>query len=212
MLALELLTVPTPAPELQLPATSEVSPHSHPSECEPFTFQYPELQESIRQFPPAQVSEACGKLQALPQEPQLAVVSREDSQPVESTPSQSPHNVSQLTITQLPPEVHVSVAWARLQTCPQPPQLSIVTSSSSQPFESTPSQFPQGWSQLPMWQLPPEHDAVAWLRLQETPQAPQSVNDSRDTSQPSASNPLQSSHRSSHWPRLQTPPAHVSVA
>ena len=112
----ELLTVPTLVPELQLLATSEVSPHSQPSDCDPLTFHQPESQLSSRQLPPGQDSEACGMLQTLPQEPQFEVVSREVSHPLGSWLSQSSHQESQLTIWHTPLDVHVSVAWARLQT------------------------------------------------------------------------------------------------
>ena len=165
----------------------------------------------IWQMPPEQFSLALGRLQGVPQPPQLVSVSRAVSQPSPWLPLQLPHYESHLEIW-LVPVALVSLAWARLQELLQAPQCVRVVSVCSQPLESWPSQSPHSESQLPMRQLPPEQVGVALLRLQLVPQEPQSVRVSRDVSQPSALLPLQSSQSESQLPIWQLPPLQLAVA
>lgn len=75
-------------------------------------------------------------------EPQVAFASRLVSQPLESTESQLANPGLQDEMAHEPVE-QVAVAFARVQVVPQVPQFVVVSSRVSQPFESTPSQFPQ---------------------------------------------------------------------
>jgi hypothetical protein len=64
------------------------------------------------------------------------------SHPFVGSPSQLPQLVLQVPSVQTPLE-HVSVAFARLQTCPQAPQFArLVLRFVSQPFAPLPSQSP----------------------------------------------------------------------
>jgi hypothetical protein len=84
-----------------------------------------------------------------------------------------------------------SLALARSQVRLQAPQLDNVVSEASQPSEALPLQLPQPELQVPMAQLPLEHDSVALARSHRRPQAPQLVSEVRETSQPSPQLPLQ---------------------
>jgi len=160
--------------------SSEVS---QPSESTPLQLSHSESQLWMWQTSPEQDAVACAREQVVPQEPQLERESREFSQPLDWVPSQLPQPELQLAMRHWP-VAQVSVALARLQVTPQPPQSDSVVREVSQPLASLPSQLPHPESQLWMWQLPPEQDAVACARLQGVPQEPQSVRVSNDVSQP----------------------------
>ena len=110
------------------------------------------------------------------------------------------------------PVEHSSPACASEQVLPQAPQLPSVVNVCSQPLGSWPSQSPHSESQLWIRQLPLEQVAVALFRLQGVLQEPQSVKVSREVSQPSASDELQSSHPESQAPISQAPPLHTPEA
>jgi hypothetical protein len=77
---------------------------------------------------------------ALWQSPQLVARVRLVSQPFETTPSQSLKPVLQEAMVQTP-ALHPAVAWARLQTLPQLPQLlGSPALCTSQPFAARRSQ------------------------------------------------------------------------
>ena len=135
---------------------------------------------------PEQEALALVRLQDVPHEPQSDRLSSEFSQPLESMPSQSSQPELQLAMWHESPE-HEAVALARLQEVPHVWQSDRLSSEFSQPLESMPSQLPQPESQLAMWQEPPEHEALAWARLQDVPHEPQSLSVSSEVSQPSAS-------------------------
>jgi hypothetical protein len=184
---------------------------SQPLAWLPSQLPHKESQLTMRHWPVAQDSLAWARLQVFPQPPQLESVVRSVSQPLEWVPSQLPQSESQLVMRQLPVE-HSSPACGSEQAVPQEPQLLRVVSVCSQPLESWPSQSPHSESQLPMWQEPPTQEGVAFARLQVVPQEPQSVNVSREVSQPSEAVPLQSSHSESQLPTWQEPPVQSAVA
>jgi hypothetical protein len=71
------------------------------------------------------------------------------------------------------PVRHDSVALAKSQVTPQPPQSVEVDRDVSQPSAAPPVQSPQPASQPAMEQLPAMHVGVAWFVLQAFPQPPQ---------------------------------------
>jgi hypothetical protein len=94
----------------------------------------------------------------------------------------------------------VTSHWPALQACPveqavpQAPQLlGSVSRLASQPFAAVVSQSAYDPVQLPIAQLPVLQSPVALGGAQAAPQAPQSVADVREASQPVASTPSQSS-------------------
>jgi hypothetical protein len=161
--------------------------------------------------PLAQVVVALARLQGVSQSPQCWSVFNCCSQPFGSLPSQSPQVELQEAMWQLPPEQE-AVALVREHEAPQELQLDSVSREVSHPLLSTVSQFPHSALQEAMRQLPPEQVAVALVREQETPQAPQFPSRSRDCSQPLGSLSSQSSHSASQdWIR-QLPVLQVAVA
>ncbi len=93
---------------------------SQPLASEPSQSPQPPLHEAITQLPVAQLAVACARLQAVPQEPQLASVVRLVSQPFPTLLSQLPqpvlHEIEQTLAVQL------GVPFAELQALPQAPQ------------------------------------------------------------------------------------------
>jgi len=81
---------------------------------------------------------------------------------------------------------------AREHLVPHAPQFMSVLSGVSQPLLSTPSQLPQPLLQEAIWHVPVEQVAVALVREQVVPQAPQFVSVLSCVSQPSARLMLQS--------------------
>ncbi len=84
--------------------------------------------------------------------------------------------------------------------------------SVSQPFSGRASQSPRFGSQLPMRQVRVEQSPMAPAGAHERPQAPQSVSESREVSQPSAGFMLQSAKPAVQVPMRQVPPAQSPVA
>ena len=94
------------------------------------------------------------------------------SQPFAERPSQSAYPALQVAITQAP-AVHPDVAFARLHTVPQAPQLlAVVLVLVSQPLTMLLSQLPYGAVQV-MPQLPLPQNGAPFVLLQPVPQAPQ---------------------------------------
>ena len=126
---------------LQEPQSLSVSSEvSQPSGSFPLQLSQSELQLWMWQLSPEQEAVACAREQEVPQEPQLDRESREFSQPLEWVPSQLPQPELQLKMRHWP-VAQVSLALARLQVTPQPPQLEFVFRGVSQPLPSLPSQL-----------------------------------------------------------------------
>ena len=116
---------------------------SHPVEASPSQLPKPEL-HPMEQAPSEQLGVPLVPLQTVPQVPQLeTVVSVFVSHPVEPIPSQLPNPVAHVPSVQFP-VTHDSVAFARLQVWPQPPQFGrLVFRFVSQPLPGRPSQSPR---------------------------------------------------------------------
>ena len=91
--------------------------------------------------PVAQLPDAFAGVQAAPHEPQFASVLSEASQPLSGSVSQLAKPASQTPSVHVPPG-HDSVALARSQLTPQPPQFVSEVSAVSQPFDASASQLP----------------------------------------------------------------------
>jgi hypothetical protein len=135
---------------------------SQPLEALPSQLPNPELQVPSWHAPPKQVEPAFVKLHAVAQLPQwvgLFVVLV--SQPLATLPSQLP-KPDEHVIEQVPAE-HAGVPLADEHAAPQPPQFAVlVLMLVSQPFDVLPSQLPKPASQPTSWQVPLEHDSVAF--------------------------------------------------
>jgi hypothetical protein len=188
-----LHTVPQP-PQL---LTSVLVLISQPSAVTALQSAYPALQLEISQVPVAQLSLALGRLQAVPQSPQLVRVSRGVSQPSSGSPSQSPQRGSQTGVHT--PAVQVLLPWELVHWFEHAPQLfGFVLRLTSQPSAGRPLQSAHPASQLPTRQVP-----VAQVSFEDpgrshvTPQAPQLANVSSGVSQPLSGSPSQSPQRGS---------------
>jgi hypothetical protein len=81
-----------------------------------------------------------------------------------------PFELNVTELTQTPPRQN----WVPLHTCPQVPQFALSARMlSSQPFDATPSQFPNPAAQDATPQVPPRQYGVALGSAHETPQPPQ---------------------------------------
>lgn len=109
------------------------------------------------------------------------------------------------------PVTHDSVAWAREQATPQPPQLNRVSSGVSQPLSGLPSQSPN-----PFWHAGRQpfevHALVPWTASHRSAHVLQLVTVPSVASQPSAGSPLQSAEPSSQAVSTQVPPLHAPEA
>jgi hypothetical protein len=190
---------------------SVVSGASHPLASLPSQLPNAGSQEPIAHMPVAHVAVACERRHAMPQPPQSASVRSDVSQPVESSASQSPKFVAQVVISHVP-VAQVSPAFASAQTEPHDPQFVSVLSGVSHPFASTPSQFAKPALHVPMVQVPLEQSAVAFARMQATPQPPQLVIVRSDVSHPFASTPSQFENPVSQLAMPHTPLPQVAVA
>jgi hypothetical protein len=148
---------------------------SQPFVALPSQLPKPELHDPTEQTPEEQAAVAFGSEQPLPQAPQFpTLVCVLVSQPLDAMPSQSAHPATHVG-TQAP-AVQVVVPWALAQALPQAPQFDeLVWRFVSQPLTVLPSQFPKPELHALSAQVPPLHVAVAFARLQATPQPPQSV-------------------------------------
>jgi hypothetical protein len=112
------------------------------------------------------------------------------SQPLATLPSQLPKPAEQ-AIEQEPPE-QLGVPFTEEHAVPHAPQFAaLVFVLVSQPFPALPSQLPKPASHPTSWQVPPEHDSVAFGMSQATPQAPQLVSVFRLVSHPLVGSPSQ---------------------
>lgn len=153
-------------------------------------------------------------LHAVVQLPQWAEsASRFASQPVDASPSQSAYPVLQLAIVHCP-ETQASVAFARLQTAPQLPQLfTFVFRFTSQPSTGLPLQSAYPGLQLlivhtPALQVETAFGSEHWLP--QAPQLPALV--VRFTSQPSDATVLQSPNPLLQLAMAQAPATQAAVA
>lgn len=181
-----MLTVVLP----QLPTTDPWL-SSQPLPVFPSQEEKPVLQERKRQLPVEQLSLAPGRLQTVPQPPQLVRVFRRLSHPLAPLPSQLPKPLLQVPRRQLP-VLQLSLAFARLQVFPQPPQFVRVFKRASQPLPAVPSQSSKPLLQRLTPQLPPGQVPVPLAMLQLRPQPPQLDVVAREVSQPFAPMPSQS--------------------
>lgn len=163
------------------------------------------------QVPLAQVSVAPGKSQVEPQALQLLVLVSATSHPLLATKSQSPNPPLQVPRVQLP-VAQDSPALARSHAVLQAPQCVSVLSWVSQPLAALPSQFPYPALQVPSKHVPVLQLAVAFGRLQETPQAPQCAVVSVDCSQPLAAMPSQLPKFALQLPSVQLPVGQLAAA
>jgi hypothetical protein len=143
----------------------------------------------------------------------LASDSKFTSQPFEATPSQLANPVAQLAMAHCP-ETHASVAFARLQTAPQLPQLFTSRFKlTSQPSIGLPLQSAYPGLQLPMVQTPALQLETALGREQVALHAPQLCALAlRLTSQPFEATPSQSPNPVLHEAMVQAPAAQAAVA
>ena len=145
---------------------------SQPLAALPSQSDQPVLQLAMPQVPPSQSPTAFAGAHATPHAPQLASVSSEVSQPLESNPSQSSKLASHVSTRQLP-AAQTSELFARLHVAPQVPQSVNVSSGVSQPLASSPSQSPQPDRQEATSHRPAAHLGTACGRMHATAQSPQ---------------------------------------
>src|SRR5690349_6575935 len=174
----------TPALQAVAPcALAQVTPHapqfdvvlswvSQPLPGMPSQLPNPPLQPVSVQVPVEHDALALGSWQVNPQPPQLLLVLSGASQPLAGLLSQLPRPALQAPSVHCPPG-HDSLALARSQTTPQPPQFAVVSSGVSHPLFGLPSQSPKPGLHDVSVQLPLVHDEVALPRLQGKPQPPQ---------------------------------------
>lgn len=185
---------------------------SQPSDATPLQLAQPDEHDTTVQALLAQPSLAFGRLQAWPHEPQsLTVLVVSTSQPSDATPLQLPHPDAQdATVQAL--LAQPSLAWGRLQTAPQAPQLlTSVRVSISQPVSTFPSQSARPVLHA-ILHWPATQLAVPPVELHTCPQLPQLFTSPiKSTSQPSASlSALQSAKPVSQSP-VQTPAVQTVV-
>ena len=154
----------------------------------------PSSQRAMPQRPAAHTPVARAGAQARPQAPQwAAAVLRSTSQPVVALPSQSPRPAGQRSPQR--PAVQVATPFGPdAQANPQAPQCATSEAvSRSQPLTALPSQSRNAPSQEATAQRPPVQVAVARLKAQRAPHAPQCATSvAGSTSQPLAASPSQS--------------------
>jgi hypothetical protein len=174
-----------PAGQLVVPfAFAQPAPHapqlvvvlrdaSHPVETRLSQLPKPVL-HAMLQAPRAQLAVPLTELQACPQAPQFATVELVlVSQPFVGSASQLPHGAEQVPSVHTP-DTHDSVAFARLQSAPQPPQLArLVFRFVSQPSDTRPLQSPNPGLHTVMPHTPPTQFAVPPLAGQTFPHVPQ---------------------------------------
>ena len=127
----------------------------------------------------------------IPQALQFIVVDRSTSHPSDAVPLQSSYPGSQSMIWQ-EPVAQVSAARVSEHAVPQVPQSLIVRSDVSQPVSVAPSQSPKPAAHVVISHVPVAQLSVALASEHATPQPPQSVRLSVNTSQPFSGLPSQS--------------------
>jgi hypothetical protein len=210
------LVVPLPfvQAEPQLPQFATV--FSDASQPSPMTrLQLPKLAlQTMLQAESAQLAAPFAELQAAPQAPQLvAVVPRFVSHPLVGSRSQSAKPAVQVPRVHTP-ATHVSLAFARLQSCPHPPQwVRLVFRLVSHPSAPLPLQSPNPALQTEMPQTPAMQFGVPPTAGHTLPQAPQfEIFVWVFTSHPFAAVPSQFSKPTAQAPSVQLPDAHDSAA
>jgi hypothetical protein len=125
------------------------------------------------QVPLKHVADACAKVQAFPQLPQLVtVLLRFVSQPFAALASQSPKPA--VHATWHAPSAQLGAPFEELQTRPQEPQLlGSFAVETSQPVAYERSQFACAESQLWTPHVVPRHSGVPFCTVQIVPQPPQ---------------------------------------
>jgi hypothetical protein len=183
---------------------------SHPFAALPSQLPNPGLHTGT-QLPAEQVVVPFALVHAPPHEPQLAwLVWVLVSQPFVRSPSQLPnpesHEIAQAPLEQL------AVPFALLHFVPQLPQFATLEPVfTSQPFVDTLSQLAKPELQVDSVHVPVEHDAAAFGRLQDAPQAPQLVSVVSAVSQPLAEFPSQSPRPLLQLETPQVPPTQFGV-
>ncbi len=195
------------APQL----VTEFSADSQPLAGLPSQLSKPALQVPKVQEPPEHRAEALGKLQDLPQEPQLEMEEREASQPLAGLRSQLSKPALQAPKAQEPLE-HKAEALGKLQDLPQEPQLEMEETGVSQPLAELRSQLSKPALQAPKAQEPLEHRAEALGKLQDLPQEPQLEMEETGVSQPLAELPSQLPKPALQAPKAQEPLEHRAEA
>jgi hypothetical protein len=131
------------------------------------------------------------------------------SHPLATLPSQLPKPAEQ-PMEQEPPE-QLGVPLTLEHAAPQLPQFAaLVFVLVSQPFVALPSQLPKPGSHPTSWQVPLEHDSVAFGMSHATPQAPQLVRVFRLVSHPLVGSPSQFAKPDAQV-GTHVPPVHVDV-
>jgi hypothetical protein len=212
----EQLVVPLPlvhpvphAPQLAV-VLSDVS---HPVETRPSQLPKPVLQPMLH-APSEQFAVPLAELHAAPQAPQLDTVeSVFVSHPFAGFASQLAKPAAQAPSVHTP-DTHVSLAFARLHTAPQAPQLGrLVFRFVSHPSAPLPLQSPSPGLQTVMPQTPATQLGVPPVAGHALPHAPQfETLVWVFTSQPLDGLPSQFSKPAVHVPSVQVPDAHDSVA
>jgi len=185
-----LQTAPQPPQLLTLEPVST----SQPSAGLPLQSRQVPMHERTPHAPPLQVGLACGRLQAVPQAPQLfTLVLMSTSQPSGCVPLQLRAVPMQLPTSQVP-LLQASLALGRSQMVPHVPQLfTLVLVLTSQPSAWSPLQFFVVPMQLLTSQTLLTQVSLALGKLQTVPQRPQfETSVALLTSQPSPGRPLQS--------------------
>lgn len=165
----------------------------------------PVVQLPSEQVPVEQLSVAFVSAQAALHAPQCVSEVSATSQPLFTSPSQSPKPAAHATRAQLPDE-QVVVAFACAQVVLHPPQFWLVLVAVSQPFRALPSQSLKPVLHAVIAQVPVAHDTLALGRLHAVPQAPQLAVVRNDVSQPFCAAPSQLAKFA-----LQVPTAQLAV-
>jgi hypothetical protein len=184
---------------------------SQPFVAFPSQFPHPALHVPSVHTSPPQLALAFGREHPTPHPPQWVTLSRVFSQPLPPSPSQLPKPAAQLAIAHTSPP-QVAIAFGREHPTPQPPQLERLSSGSSHPLPSLPSQLPNPPLHAAIRQSSPAQVAVALGRVHGVPHAPQFVTLSSGSSQPLASLPSQLPAPAMHAAIRQVSPAQVALA
>lgn len=183
---------------------------SQPFPSVPSQLPRPGLHAAIEHVPVAHVADAPAREQVVPHAPQSVTVRSDVSQPFDTRPSQSAKPVLHAMISQAPVE-QLPAPFAGAQDTPHAPQLVVVFSVRSQPFDVRPSQLPNVGRHSKSVQAPTAQEAVALGNAQGTPHAPQFVSVRMFVSQPSAVDMLQSSVPDMQVVTRQVPVAQLPV-
>ncbi len=180
---------------------------SQPLAATPSQFAKPVAHAPSAQLPAAHVAAALGKRHTTPQPPQFEASAARTftSQPSLAVPLQSAKPAAQPPTAQRPPAHALTLALARAQTVPQPPQFRGSVAMFTQSPEHAVAPAPQVVAQAPLAQTCPAEHAP--------PQRPQlALSVLRLVSQPLAGFMSQSAKPALQAPIAQLPAAHVAAA